>query len=123
MINNSVIKKGESIAYNLQTSVGTRCYKPHDAGHTLFGRGVVEEMNRIGAVIDVSHGSDKTMDDAIEASRDPVIISHSFCRAISPSLRNTEDETINTLAEKGGVKGSAPSRRCSPWINPRNAQH
>jgi membrane dipeptidase len=93
------------LTYNSQTSVGAGCCEPLDAGLTLFGGRVVEEMNRIGTVIDASHGSDKTMDDAIKASRDPIIISHSCCRAISPSLRNTKDETIKALAEKGGVIG------------------
>ena len=93
------------LTYNSQTSVGTGCCEPRDAGLTLLGRNIVEEMNRMGTVIDVSHGGDKTMNDAIEASRDPIIISHSCCRALSPSLRNTEDETIEALAEKGGVIG------------------
>jgi membrane dipeptidase len=93
------------LTYNSQTSIGTGCCEPQDTGLTLFGRGVVEEMNRIGVVIDVSHASDKTMNDAIELSEDPIIISHSSCRAINPSLRNTEDETIKILAEKGGVIG------------------
>jgi membrane dipeptidase len=93
------------LTYNSQTSIGTGCCELHDTGLTLFGRGVVEEMNRIGVVVDVSHGADATMNDAIEHSRDPVIISHSSCRTLSPSLRNSTDETINALAEKGGVIG------------------
>lgn len=93
------------LTYNSQTSVGTGCCEPHDTGLTLFGGRIVEEMNRIGVIIDVSHGSDETMNDAIEVSKEPIIISHSSCRAINPSLRNTEDETIKALAEKGGVIG------------------
>ena len=93
------------LTYNSQTSVGSGCCELRDGGLTLFGRGVVEEMNRIGVVVDVSHGSDATMNDAIEHSRDPVIVSHSSCRALSPSPRNCTDETIVALAEKGGVIG------------------
>lgn len=93
------------LTYNSQTSIGTGCCELHDTGLTLFGRAVVDEMNRIGVVVDVSHGSDATMNDAIEHSRGPVIISHSSCRALSPSPRNCTDETINALAEKGGVIG------------------
>ncbi|MBC8225432.1 membrane dipeptidase [Candidatus Bathyarchaeota archaeon] len=93
------------LTYNSQTSVGSGCCEPIDSGLSLFGRGVVKEMNRIGAVVDVSHGSDGTMNDAIEHSRGPVIVSHSSCRALSPSPRNCTDETIVALAEKGGVIG------------------
>lgn len=93
------------LTYNSQTSMGTGCCEPHDTGLTLYGRGVVEEMNRIGVIIDVSHASRKTMDDAIELSKDPVVASHSCSWAINPNLRNTTDETIKALAEKGGVIG------------------
>jgi len=93
------------LTYNSQTSVGSGCCEPVDTGLSLFGRGVVEEMNRIGVVVDASHGSDGTMNDAIEHSKGPIIISHSSCRALSPSPRNSTDETIKALAEKGGVIG------------------
>jgi len=93
------------LTYNSQTSIGTGCCELHDTGLTLFGRKIVEEMNRIGVIVDVSHTSDATRNDAIELSKDPVIESHSSCRALNPALRNTTDETIKALAEKGGVIG------------------
>ncbi len=103
------------LTYNSQTSVGTGCCELHDTGLTLFGRAVVEEMNGIGVVVDVSHGSDATMNDAIEHSRAPVIVSHSSCRALSPSPRNCTDETIKALAEKEGVIGICA---WSPLLSP-----
>jgi membrane dipeptidase len=103
------------LTYNSQTSVGSGCCEPNDTGLSLFGRGVVEEMNRIGVVVDASHGSDGTMNDAIEHSRGPIIISHSSCRALSPSPRNSTDETIKALAEKGGVIGMCA---WSPLLSP-----
>lgn len=93
------------LTYNSQTSIGSGCCEPNDTGLSLFGKAVVDEMSRIGVVIDLSHGSDATMNEAIEHSPGPVIISHSSCRALSPSPRNSTDETIKALAEKGGVIG------------------
>jgi len=93
------------LTYNSHTPVGTGCCESLDTGLTPFGRGIVDEMNRISVVIDVSHASDMTINDAIEQSRDPVIESHSSSYALFPSPRNTRDETIKALAEKGGVIG------------------
>lgn len=70
-----------------------------------LGRKVVGEMNRIGMVIDLSHVSDKTFFDVIETSRDPVICSHSGCRAINPHRRNISDDMLRALAKNGGVIG------------------
>ena len=93
------------LTYNSHTPVGTGCCERLDTGLTPFGRGVIDEMNKIGVVIDVSHASDMTINDAIEHSKAPIIESHSSSYAIFPSPRNTRDETIKALAEKGGVIG------------------
>ncbi|HVF87067.1 MAG TPA: dipeptidase [Pyrinomonadaceae bacterium] len=68
-----------------------------------FGRAVVREMNRLGMIIDVSHVSDKTFWDIIEASTKPVIATHSNARALTNVPRNLTDEQIRALAAKGGV--------------------
>ncbi len=70
-----------------------------------LGRAVVMEMNRIGMVIDLSHVSDETFFDVIEATSDPVIFSHSGCRAINPHRRNVSDEMLRALAGNSGVIG------------------
>ncbi len=70
-----------------------------------LGRDVVGEMNRIGMVIDLSHVSDETFFDVIEVSSDPVVFSHSGCRAINPHRRNVSDEMLGALADNGGVIG------------------
>lgn len=70
-----------------------------------LGREVVREMNRVGMVIDLSHVSDETFFDVIEATSDPVIFSHSGCRAINPHRRNVSDEMLRILAENDGVIG------------------
>lgn len=68
-----------------------------------LGRSVVTEMNRIGMVIDLSHVSDETFFDVLEISEDPVICSHSGCRAINPHRRNISDDMLRALAKNGGV--------------------
>src|SRR5258706_7303631 len=75
----------------------------HHNGLTDFGKDVVREMNRVGMIVDISHVSDKTFWDALEASKAPIFASHSSCRAISPVARNMTDEMIVALAKKGGV--------------------
>jgi membrane dipeptidase len=68
-----------------------------------FGREVVQEMNRLGMMVDVSHVSDATFWDIIKTSRKPVIATHSGCRAIANVPRNLTDEMIQAIAKSGGV--------------------
>ena len=79
--------------------------EPRWHGLNDLGRDVVREMNRIGMVIDLSHVSDETFFDVIETSTDPVIFSHSGCRAINPHRRNVSDEMLTALSKNGGVIG------------------
>ncbi len=72
-------------------------------GLSDFGREVVAEMNRIGIMVDVSHISKKAMLQAVEASKAPVIGSHSSTRALADVPRNMDDEQLRALAAKGGV--------------------
>lgn len=76
---------------------------PEDNGLSDFGKEVVAECNRLGIMADISHVSDKSFYDVLEASRAPVIASHSSCRALCNSPRNLSDEMIRALAKKGGV--------------------
>ncbi len=72
-------------------------------GLSEFGRVVVREMNRLGMLVDVSHVSDETIDDVLEASRAPVFASHSSCRVLSDIPRNLTDDQIRRIAAGGGV--------------------
>jgi len=76
---------------------------PAHNGLTDFGRQVVQEMNRLGVIVDVSHVSDKTFYDALETSTAPVFASHSSCRVLATHVRNMSDDMIKALAAKGGV--------------------
>ena len=76
---------------------------PRHNGLTLFGRQVVERMNRLGMMVDISHVSDKTFYDAVAASKAPVIASHSSCRALCDAPRDMTDDMIRALAKNDGV--------------------
>ena len=74
-------------------------------GLTKFGVSVVERMNQLGIVPDVSHASDSTALDTARTSRSPVILSHGAARAIVPNARCAPDEVIRAVARTGGVVG------------------
>jgi membrane dipeptidase len=82
---------------------GTDRRNPEDKGLSEFGRKVVAECNRWGIMVDVSHMSDKSFFDVLQASRAPIFASHSCCRALCDNPRNLTDDMIKALARKGGV--------------------
>ena len=72
-------------------------------GLSPFGREVVEEMNRLGMIVDIAHVSDQTFYDVIKCSKAPIVSTHSCCRALASHKRNMTDDMIRTLADHGGV--------------------
>jgi membrane dipeptidase len=68
-----------------------------------FGRIVIHEMNRLGMLVDLAHVSPETMRAAIQASKAPVIFSHSDARALADHPRNVPDDVLQSLAKNGGV--------------------
>jgi len=79
---------------------------PGDPGLTPYGGQIVKRMNDVGMAVDISHCGDRTTLNAIEASRKPVLVTHSNCRALVPgSARCKTDEAIKRMAAKGGVMG------------------
>jgi membrane dipeptidase len=73
------------------------------AGLSSFGREVVHEMNRLGMIVDVSHVSDRTLEDVLETSRAPVLATHSCARALCNSPRNLTDVQLRAIADRGGA--------------------
>jgi membrane dipeptidase len=77
-----------------------------DEGLSKYGVEIVDRMNSLGMAVDVSHCGDRTTMDAIAASRKPVLVTHSNCRALVPgSARCKTDEEISKIAAAGGVIG------------------
>lgn len=76
---------------------------PEHGGLTAFGRAIIEEMNRIGMLVDLSHVAPSTMHDVLDATETPVIFSHSSARGVTPHPRNVPDSVLDRLPENGGV--------------------
>ena len=76
---------------------------PEHGGISELGAEVVKEMNRLGIMVDVSHGNDSVFYDAIELSKAPIIASHSNARSVTDHKRNMSDEMLKLMAENGGV--------------------
>jgi len=91
-------------AYNRNNLAGGGCHDT-DVGLTDFGRAIIDEMNRVGMIIDCSHAGFKTSMEAMEHSQAPVIFSHANALALADHGRNIRDEQIRACAATGGVIG------------------
>ncbi len=72
-------------------------------GLSELGRDAVNEMNKLGIMIDVSHPSKEAMKQMVTLSKAPIIASHSSARALCEHSRNLDDEQLQLLKENGGV--------------------
>lgn len=93
------------MAYNTQNLIGTGCYESTDCGLSDFGHDVLAEMNRVGMMCDLSHVGDKTSEDVIRASRQPVCYSHCLPAGLKEHPRNKSDEQLRFIADNGGFVG------------------
>ena len=72
-------------------------------GVSAFGQQVIQEMNRLGIMVDLSHAHERSFYDALELSKTPIVCSHSSVRALCDHPRNLTDDQMRALAAKGGV--------------------
>ena len=93
------------LTYNNQTLLAGGCFEVKDSGVSRFGFAVIEEMNRLGMIVDLSHAGRQTCLDAIKFSSKPVAISHANPIFFHKSLRNINDEVLIKLAKKNGFIG------------------
>ena len=120
------------LTYNWQGEVGAGCREKRDAGLSAFGERVIERMNKLGILIDLSHTGDQTCWDAINLSKDPVSFTHIIPRKSAPEKvggyaewanrstnlwgdfiayskqRGKPDDMMKACVEKGGVIGVTP---------------
>lgn len=102
--------RSSQITYNYQNWAGAGCNEENGSGLTRFGHDLVARMNDVGMLIDLSHAGMRTMADTIAASREPVIISHTCCKALYDHERNTTDENMRACADRGGLVGITQMR-------------
>ncbi len=93
------------LTYNRRNLLGDGCLEPANAGLSRFGQEVVQRMNELGLLIDLSHCGHRTTTDAITASKQPVAVTHAGCAAVADLPRNKTDEELRLLARRGGVVG------------------
>jgi membrane dipeptidase len=96
-----------TLTWNFINEIGYPNYKKQyiNKGLTEFGFDIIEEMNNLSMLIDVSHLSDAGFYDIAKASKKPFVASHSNARSITDHPRNLTDDMIKILSEKGGITG------------------
>ena len=82
---------------------GSAKHNDKNLGVNAFGEQVIQEMNRVGMMVDISHAGEQTFYDALAISNTPIVASHSSSRALCNHPRNLTDDQLKALAAKGGV--------------------
>jgi membrane dipeptidase len=96
------------LTYNTKNHAGVGCWE--EGGLTPFGRELIARMNERRMLIDLSHANMQTMAETVAASRAPVIVSHTACMTVHTNRRNTTDENLKAVANRGGVIGICQMR-------------
>jgi membrane dipeptidase len=93
------------LTYNGRNLLGDGSMVPDNQGLTPFGREIVQELNRHKVIVDLSHSGERICLDAASASKQPIVISHTGCRALTDLPRNKSDKELRLVAERGGFVG------------------
>lgn len=94
------------LTFNTKNYLGDGCTAKTDSGLSYLGIEVVERLNDMGILIDLSHCGIQTTMDAIKYSKDPVLFNHTGARLLNPPVARLKwDEQLTALADKGGVVG------------------
>ncbi|HZI46616.1 MAG TPA: membrane dipeptidase [Pyrinomonadaceae bacterium] len=112
------------LTYNTRNLIGNGSTERRDEGISDFGISIIEQMNKVGMAVDVSHCGDRTTLDAFEISKKPVLITHSNCRALVPGHpRLKTDEAIRKVGEGGSVIGITGVRMFVKGDEPTTVEH
>ena len=93
------------LTYNNGNLAGDGALEPRIAGITKLGKATIERVEAEKLLLDLSHGGARTMAEAAAFAKRPLVISHTGSRALTDHPRNTSDETMKAVADKGGVVG------------------
>ena len=93
------------VTYNRRNRLGDGCAEPANGGLSDFGRAAVDELNRVGVIVDVAHSGWQTSLEAAQRSSKPMIASHSTCGALYEHIRSKPDNVIRAIADTGGYIG------------------
>ena len=93
------------LTYNSKNTIGTGCTARRDKGLTEFGRQVVEKINELGGIVDISHCGAQTSMDAAVHSSGPIVASHTLADSVFKHDRAKSDDLLRTVADKGGYIG------------------
>jgi membrane dipeptidase len=93
------------LTYNNGNLAGDGALEPRDGGLTKLGKKTIERIEAEKLLLDLSHGGSRTMAEATDFAKRPMVISHTGARALNDHPRNTSDTVIRAVAEKGGVVG------------------
>jgi membrane dipeptidase len=95
------------LTYNSRNLLGDGCTERTNAGLSDFGVAVVERMNQLGIIVDLSHCGEATSRDGIAVSKKPPAFTHTMCKAVYDHVRAKSDELIKAISDKGGMTGIA----------------
>ncbi|HKS56741.1 MAG TPA: membrane dipeptidase [Steroidobacteraceae bacterium] len=91
--------------YNRRNLMGDGCLEPANGGLSTLGHDFVGEVNKLKMLLDLSHAGPRVQSEGIAASKAPMAITHTGCRALVDVPRNTYDSELKALADRGGVVG------------------